>query len=49
MNFVAEDWIEREAPSGTVSADNNPPTLPSDCAKVMSRQSSSTVPTKTHV
>ncbi|KAJ2946601.1 hypothetical protein O0L34_g12657 [Tuta absoluta] len=34
MNFVAEDWMEKDSPSGTVSADNNPPTLPSDCPKV---------------
>ncbi|KAI5642407.1 regulator of chromosome condensation (RCC1) repeat domain-containing protein [Phthorimaea operculella] len=34
MNFVAEDWMEKDSPSGTVSADNNPPSLPSDCPKV---------------
>lgn len=34
MNFVAEDWIEKDNPTGAVSADNNPPSLPSDCPKV---------------
>lgn len=33
MNFVAEDWMERDNPTGAVSADNNPPSLPSDCPK----------------
>ncbi|KAL0895990.1 hypothetical protein ABMA27_011981 [Loxostege sticticalis] len=34
MNFVAEDWMEKDNPTGAVSADNNPPSLPSDCPKV---------------
>lgn len=36
MNFVAEDWMEKDNPTGSVSADNNPPSLPSDCPKVCS-------------
>ncbi|XP_047031157.1 probable E3 ubiquitin-protein ligase HERC2 [Helicoverpa zea] len=35
MNFVAEDWMEKDNnPTGAVSADNNPPSLPVDCPKV---------------
>ncbi|CAH0722311.1 unnamed protein product, partial [Brenthis ino] len=34
MNFVAEDWMEKDTPTGAVNADNNPPTLPNDCPKV---------------
>ncbi|CAG4926206.1 unnamed protein product [Colias eurytheme] len=34
MNFVAEDWIERETTTGAMSSDNNAPILPSDCPKV---------------
>ncbi|XP_013183359.2 probable E3 ubiquitin-protein ligase HERC2 [Amyelois transitella] len=34
MNFVAEDWMEKDNPTGAVSADNNPPSLPNDCPKV---------------
>ncbi|XP_045760290.1 probable E3 ubiquitin-protein ligase HERC2 isoform X8 [Maniola jurtina] len=34
MNFVAEDWMEKDNPTSTLSADNNPPTLPHDCPKV---------------
>ncbi|XP_072935158.1 probable E3 ubiquitin-protein ligase HERC2 [Epargyreus clarus] len=35
MNFVAEDWLEKEAPApAAVSVDNNPPALPDDCPKV---------------
>ncbi|XP_049884481.1 probable E3 ubiquitin-protein ligase HERC2 isoform X2 [Pectinophora gossypiella] len=34
MNFVAEDVMEKDTPTGAVSADNNPPSLPSDCPKV---------------
>lgn len=35
MNFVAEDWMEKDNPTGAISTDNNLPTLPSDCPKVM--------------
>ncbi|KAJ0180993.1 hypothetical protein K1T71_003078 [Dendrolimus kikuchii] len=34
MNFVAEDWMEKDNPTSSVSSDNNPPALPSDCPKV---------------
>ncbi|XP_052754599.1 probable E3 ubiquitin-protein ligase HERC2 isoform X2 [Galleria mellonella] len=34
MNFVAEDWMEKDNSTGAVSADNNPPSLPSECPKV---------------
>ncbi|XP_022827451.1 probable E3 ubiquitin-protein ligase HERC2 [Spodoptera litura] len=34
MNFVAEDWMEKDNQTSSVSADNNPPVLPSDCPKV---------------
>ncbi|CAG9575570.1 unnamed protein product [Danaus chrysippus] len=34
MNFIAEDWIEKDNPTGAVSVDNNPPSLPNDCPKV---------------
>ncbi|CAH2243797.1 jg12710 [Pararge aegeria aegeria] len=34
MNFVAEDWMEKDNPASTVSTDNNPPVLPNDCPKV---------------
>lgn len=34
MNFVADDWIEKDSPTGSICADNNPPSLPSDCPKV---------------
>ena len=38
MNFVAEDWMEKDNPTGAVSSDNNPPALPSDCPKVSNSQ-----------
>ncbi|CAH0405793.1 unnamed protein product [Chilo suppressalis] len=34
MNFVAEDWMEKDNTTGAVSSDNNPPSLPSDSSKV---------------
>ncbi|XP_041973907.1 probable E3 ubiquitin-protein ligase HERC2 [Aricia agestis] len=34
MNFVAEDWMEKDSPTGAASSENNPPTLPNDCPKV---------------
>ncbi|XP_028033518.1 probable E3 ubiquitin-protein ligase HERC2 [Bombyx mandarina] len=34
MNFVAEDWMEKDCPSSAISVDNNPPILPNDCPKV---------------
>lgn len=37
MNFVAEDWMEKDNQSSSVSADNSPPVLPSDCPKVSFR------------
>ncbi|XP_038209104.1 probable E3 ubiquitin-protein ligase HERC2 [Zerene cesonia] len=34
MNFVAEDWMERDISSSAMSSDNNAPIMPSDCPKV---------------
>ncbi|KAG6464463.1 hypothetical protein O3G_MSEX014531 [Manduca sexta] len=34
MNFVAEDWMEKDNATGAVATENNPPTLPTDCPKV---------------
>nr|XP_026484631.1 probable E3 ubiquitin-protein ligase HERC2 isoform X1 [Vanessa tameamea] len=34
MNFVAEDWMEKDNPTAAVTSDNNPPALPNDCPKV---------------
>lgn len=34
MNFIAEDWMDKDNTTTAVSSDNNPPTLPNDCPKV---------------
>ncbi|CAK1599489.1 unnamed protein product [Parnassius mnemosyne] len=34
MNFIAEDWMEKDNPTGATSAETNPASLPSDCPKV---------------
>lgn len=34
MNFIAEDWMEKDTPNNSVSVDNNPPTLPNDYPRV---------------
>ncbi|XP_048005438.1 probable E3 ubiquitin-protein ligase HERC2 [Leguminivora glycinivorella] len=34
MNFIADDWMEKDNPTGAVSVDNNPPIMPADCPKV---------------
>ncbi|KAL4709830.1 hypothetical protein ACJJTC_001284, partial [Scirpophaga incertulas] len=34
MNFVAEDWMEKDYPTGSVSCDNNQPALSNETSKV---------------
>ncbi|KOB75866.1 Hect E3 ubiquitin ligase, partial [Operophtera brumata] len=34
MNFIAEDWMEKDTPNNSVSVDNNLPTLPNDYPRV---------------
>lgn len=38
MNFVAEDWIEKDNLSGALAADNNAPALSVDSSKVCTLQ-----------
>ncbi|XP_068628740.1 probable E3 ubiquitin-protein ligase HERC2 [Battus philenor] len=34
MNFIAEDWMEKDNPTGATSTETNPASLPNDCPKV---------------
>lgn len=34
MNFVAEDWMEKDPPTGALPTDNNALSVQPDCPKV---------------
>ncbi|XP_022131000.2 probable E3 ubiquitin-protein ligase HERC2 [Pieris rapae] len=34
MNFIAEDWMEKDPPTGALSTDDNVPSVQPDCPKV---------------